>query len=235
MAPVAPAEPAVESASDRVFYGILQGLELRTMVPAQRLVEGDLAEQFDVGRNSVREALQRLAANGVVQIHRHRGASIRSLSVDEALEVLEVAEPMTGLLARIAARHIARDGQAALVRAALAELKAADAGHDPVAFSTARRHFYRALLDVGGNRELRRLFTSIQLHVLHAQYPTPTLQAVRLADYQAIGKAVLAGDEAVAEAAATAHVRRVREAALAPAAPRTARSAATPRRTARVA
>jgi DNA-binding GntR family transcriptional regulator len=59
------AGPASRSASDSVFFGIMNGLELGTFVPGQRLVETDLVEQFGVGRNSVREALQRLAAEAL--------------------------------------------------------------------------------------------------------------------------------------------------------------------------
>jgi DNA-binding GntR family transcriptional regulator len=115
------------SASDQVFFGIVNGLELQKFVPAQRLVEVDLAEQFGVGRNSVREALQRLAAEGMVELHRHKGAVIRSLSMQETLDVLEVAERMTGLLVRAAARGAATSGLKTILSDSLKALKAADA------------------------------------------------------------------------------------------------------------
>lgn len=44
-------------------------------MPAQRLVEMELASQYGVGRNSVREALQRLEAEGIVELFRNRGAA----------------------------------------------------------------------------------------------------------------------------------------------------------------
>src|SRR5262245_61823943 len=78
------------SASDTVFFGIMNGLELGSFVPGQRLVETDLVAQFGVGRNSVREALQRLAAEGIVELPRHRGAMIRRLSLQDTLDVLDV-------------------------------------------------------------------------------------------------------------------------------------------------
>ena len=59
-------------------------------MPGQRLVEVDLAAQFGVSRNSVREALQRLAAQGLVDLFRNKGAAIRTLSPQETLEVLDV-------------------------------------------------------------------------------------------------------------------------------------------------
>lgn len=199
------------SASDSVFLGIVRGLEIQTFVPGQRLVEADLADQFGVGRNSVREALQRLAAEGIVELLRHRGAAIRSLSLRETLDVLDVAERMTGLLGRAAARACAGGASTCGLQAALQELAAADPG-DLAGFSAARRHFYRALLDLAGNQELRRLFPTIHVPVVHAQYRLPTLQKIRQQDYGRIAAAVLAGDAEAAEAAGGEHVRHVRDA-----------------------
>ena len=98
---------ATASAADSVFFGILTGLEHQRFVPGQRLVEVDLAAQFGVGRNSVREALQRLVAEGIVETVRHKGAVIRALTIEDTMDVLDVAERMTGLLARSAARAVA--------------------------------------------------------------------------------------------------------------------------------
>ncbi|WP_020423707.1 GntR family transcriptional regulator [Cupriavidus sp. WS] len=207
-----------------MFFGIMGGLELGSFVPGQRLVEADLATQFGVGRNSVREALQRLAAEGIVELPRHRGAVIRRLSLQDTLDVLDVAERMTGLLARAAARGSGDRAHAQALRAAVQALagagkaekaERAERTRPGEAFSGARRHFYRTLLEMGGNRELRRLFPTIHMPVVHAQHRLASLQQMRLADYRRIAAAVLAGDPDEAEAAGAAHVQNVRAAILA--------------------
>lgn len=223
-------DDAGQSASDTVFFGIMGGLELGSFVPGQRLVEADLATQFGVGRNSVREALQRLAAEGIVELPRHRGAVIRRLSLQDTLDVLDVAERMTGLLARAAARGSGDRAHAQALRAAVQALagagkagkaekaekaERAERTRPGEAFSGARRHFYRTLLEMGGNRELRRLFPTIHMPVVHAQHRLASLQQMRLADYRRIAAAVLAGDPDEAEAAGAAHVQNVRAAILA--------------------
>lgn len=202
------------SASDRVLYGIVNGLEYHRFVPGQRLVEGDLATQFGVGRNSVREALQKLAADGLVDISRHKGAAIRSLSLRETLDVLDVAERMTGLLARGAARGIGNSASGQAISNALELLARADKARDPDAFAKARRQYYRALLEVGGSSELKRLFPSIHMPIVYAQHRLPALQKLRLRDYGIIAKAVLDGDEDAADSAGAHHVRNVRDAVL---------------------
>ena len=201
-----------QSAADAVFHGIVQGLAQQRFVPGQRLVEVDLAAQFGVSRNSVREALQRLAAQGLVDLFRNKGAAIRTLSPQETLEVLDVAERMTGLLARSAARGIAHGAPTAPIQSALAQLHEADRSQDADAFASARRGMYRALLAASGSRELRRLLPSIHMPIVYAQHRPATLQQVRMRDYQAMCDAVLAGDAAAADAAGMQHVRNVREA-----------------------
>lgn len=206
----APADHAV-SAADEVFFGIVHGLELQRFVPGQRLVEVDLAAQFGVGRNSVREAMQRLAADGIVDMVRHKGAVIKSLTLQETWHVLDVAERMTGLLIRTAAQGVHAGRSAQPLKKGLEALRAADKAQDVDAFARARRNFYRALLDLADSRELRRLFPSIQMPIVYVQHRLPALQKIRMADYRAIAKAVINGDEAGADAAGMAHVRNVRD------------------------
>lgn len=210
--PPEPVADTPQSAADAVFHGIVQGLAQQRLVPGQRIVEVDLAAQFGVSRASVREALQRLAAQGLVDLFRNKGAAIRSLSAQETLEVLDVAERMTGLLARSAARAIANGAPQAPIKAALARLHEADRGHDQDTFASARRGMYRALLATSGSRELRRLLPSIHMPIVYAQHRPATLQQVRMRDYLAMCQAVLAGDEEAADKAGMQHVRNVREA-----------------------
>lgn len=208
--PPAVAAGHTQSASDTVFYGIVNGLEMQTFVPSQRLVEADLAAQFGVGRNSVREAFQRLAADGFVELSRHKGAAIRRLSARDTLDVLDVAERMTGLLARSAAGST-HPGLVASLNASVKDFIAADARADAAGFARARRAFYRTLLDMSGSRELQRLFPAIQMPIVLAQFRIPALQKIRVKDYRAIAAAVLAGNAGEADAAGMAHVRHVRD------------------------
>lgn len=204
-----PEKSDAASAADAVFHGIVGGLETGQFVPGQRLVETDLAAQFGVGRNSVREALQHLAAEGVIDVVRHKGAVVRALTLRETMDVLDVAERMTGLLARSAAQAVKEGAPARVLPQALERLDAASTSSTE-AFAQARRHFYRVLLELGGSKELRRLLRLIHMPIVHAQYRLGSLREMRLKDYAAIGRAVLKGHAEKADEAGAAHVRHVR-------------------------
>jgi DNA-binding GntR family transcriptional regulator len=200
-------------ASSRVYLGIMRDLEEGRMVPGQRLAETDLAMRFGVGRNAVREAIQHLAARGVVALSPHRSPMIRTLDLAATMEVLDVASAMTGLAARAAAANF-QDSQSELIAGALDLLVNADRYDEPATFSAARRNFYRVLLQLGGNRELQRLFPAIGMHIIYAQHQSRQLRGIRLADYRKIMEAVTARDAYAAERAGHAHVENIRQAIL---------------------
>ncbi len=180
------------------------------MVPGQRLVETELAAHYGVGRNAVREAVQWLAAHGVIDLTRHRSAAIRRLDPAETADALDVAEPLVGLIVAAAARRYRAQDHRALLETAVARLEHGARADAPGTFSRSRRLFYRALIEIGGNSELSRLFRVLGLHIVYAQYRSPGLEQGRLGDFQAMAAAVAAGDAERGDAAGRAHVGQVR-------------------------
>lgn len=203
-----------QSASEVVFWGVVRGVEAQQFVPGQRLIENDLAARFHVGRNAVREAMQRLAAEGLVNLSRHKGATIRVLSHQEALDLLDIVERIFGLLTRTAARGNGNPEYIKDLKQAVQDLQEADDQRDTNAFSAARRFFYRTLLRMGGSHDLKRLFTTLHIPIIYAQQQVPALQNIRLTDYKHITSAVLEGDAEAADKAGARHVQNVRNALL---------------------
>src|SRR4051794_1436384 len=78
--------PAAATLSEALRDGIMRG----ELVPNQRLIESDLVDQYGVSRGAVRTALQKLAAEGLVDHMRNKGARVRSVSIEEAIEITEV-------------------------------------------------------------------------------------------------------------------------------------------------
>lgn len=198
-------------ASQRVYLGIMRDLELRRMVPGQRLVETDLAQRYGVGRNAVREAIQRLSGRGIVDLSPNRSPAIRMLDAAETNQILDVASIMTGLVARTAATAFTATHHADILAESVARLDQLEPSSDLIAFGRARRGFYRALLSIGANRELQRLFPSIGMHIIYSQFQSYDLLLTRLADYRKIADAVAAGNAKDAESEARSHVDHVRE------------------------
>src|SRR5689334_7594392 len=89
----------------RVIEELRQAILSRRLKPGERLVEGRLAEEFGVSRNPVREAIRVLTSEGLVEVTARRGASVISMSDEEARETIEVRALLEGQNARLAARR----------------------------------------------------------------------------------------------------------------------------------
>jgi DNA-binding GntR family transcriptional regulator len=85
--------------------------------PGQRLVETQVAQQYDVSRVPVREALRRLESEGFVTLTPHRGATVSVNSRRDSLELMQLRRGLETFAARLAAEHRGR-----VVAAELSEL-----------------------------------------------------------------------------------------------------------------
>jgi DNA-binding GntR family transcriptional regulator len=207
------AERAQMTSPDRVVDSIIRAIRAGVYVPGQRLIEADLTRDYQVSRGPVREALKRLAAEGVLTLTRHRGAYVRTLSRKEVHDSLMVLEVLVGLMAKIAARHIAENDNTSKMKAAFQRLLAFKDDGGTAAFLDERRSFYDTILEIGGNHELQRMLPLMQIHLLRMQfqaYITPRDRGKQFAEYQTITQTILSGDGVRSEKIASLHVRRTR-------------------------
>jgi DNA-binding GntR family transcriptional regulator len=118
-----------------VYEAVVDGI--RDMIFSDQLKPGDwlrqdeLAETFGVSTMPVREALRQLQAEGLVTLHRRRGAAVVSLSVSECEEIYCIREALETLAVRWAAENFERMAIGRLY-SLLGEIEAAEARFDDV-------------------------------------------------------------------------------------------------------
>ncbi|OLT12889.1 GntR family transcriptional regulator [Pseudonocardia sp. CNS-139] len=190
--------------------GIMQG----RFAPGQRLPEADLVELYDASRGAVRAALAQLENEGIVERERNRGARVRPISLQEAVEITEARAVVEGLCAAKAAIRATEEDRRAL-RALGAELAATVENADVLAYSRVNQHVHRAIRDISGHdiagRLLDRLRTqSVRYHYTIALLPgRPT---IGLQEHLQVIEAVCATDPDAAEQTMRAHLESVVEA-----------------------
>lgn len=218
MAPRSPRIPAAASPTasspDQGAEALREGIRTGRYVPGQRLIESALTRELKLSRGSVREALRVLTAEGLVELHRNRGASLRQLSRREVDDILVVQESLTSLAARLAATHIDQAGHRARFERAYGALEAAYAKtRGEAAVLHARVRFYTELVAIGGNLELACFVPIPQTNLLRAQFerhlPVAERTQLRL-DYAVIAELILAGRAGPAASAVARHIRRTR-------------------------
>jgi DNA-binding GntR family transcriptional regulator len=194
----------------RVRQAILQG----QLLPNQRLVEANLAKTFQLGRAAVRTALARLEQDGLVEREPFRGARVRSISVAEAIEILEARAVLEGLAVRHAARN-ATPADVAALRATLARMHADHRAGDLLRVSEGNSRLHRQLLEIARHQTATRLIDGLHAQNVRYQFRTilvPGRATQSLDEHRAILDAVAAGDPKVAEKSMRRHLDRVADA-----------------------
>lgn len=139
-----------ETATGRVYDGIYRALVEHRLPPGTRLREQELAESFGVSRTVVRQALQRLAADQVIELQHNRGAVVPEPDEAHVAHVFEARQVIEGDVARrLAGRLDARQVQA--LRELVAAEQAAGARGDRATAVRLSGQFHRKLAELAGN------------------------------------------------------------------------------------
>ncbi|WP_320777590.1 GntR family transcriptional regulator [Streptomyces sp. CRN 30] len=196
-----------------VAEAVRRALRSGDLVPGQRLVENDLADLYGAARSAVREALQDLAAEEVVELVPRRGARVRVVSVEEAVQITECRSALEQLCAGKAATR-ATDAQRAELRAIGEEMRQAVAEGAVHTYSALNRRLHELVVEASGQEVARRQLDRLNGPMVRFQFRLalrPGRPAQSLRQHLDIIDAVAGGDAAAAAAAAAAHLEDVIE------------------------
>jgi DNA-binding GntR family transcriptional regulator len=197
----------IASVADRAYMALRERILAGDLAPDARLHQEDLSRELGVSRTPVREALGRLAAEGLVELLPNRGARVAEVGLadmEAAYQARLIVEPPAAALAAQTAS--AEDVES--MREAIAAHRA-HVGEVTVAF-TANRAFHLALMAASGNPHLSRFAESlwagrVGMRVYELQSDTAFI-AADADQHEAIADAVEAGDAALAERLTREHV-----------------------------
>lgn len=145
--------------SDRIKEVILQRICDGVYAPGQKLIELQIAREFDTSQAPVREALCELEAMRVVETEPYKGTRVRQISAEEVRECLEIR----GVLEQLAAENMGdrlKNKLTALKACALETLQAAK-DCDAEKYSVANLAFHRMIIDSTENPTLIMVWHSL--------------------------------------------------------------------------
>lgn len=194
--------------SQQVSEWIRERIRRGQFVPEQRLVEVDIIRSTGCSRVRVREALQRLSAEGLVTIEPFRGASVRSISIDELRHIYRARVALEGTAAADFAIHADAHHRERLERVQ-DELERCIVDRLPERFGKLNSEWHGLLVEGSGNAVigelLQRLSVPIHRLLFESFYDADRLRTAN-EDHRRILKAVLARDAEAAERAMRDHV-----------------------------
>jgi DNA-binding GntR family transcriptional regulator len=128
-----------------------------SLAPGSRLAQGDLADRLGISRGSVREALRRLAGDGLVDFEVNRGFFVAEAALDDVRQRLEARLALEPEIARLAASRRS-DADLELMRTTIdveASARTSDEVHD------ASRAFHMAVAGATQNQAFTKLLDSL--------------------------------------------------------------------------
>ncbi|MDE8667866.1 GntR family transcriptional regulator [Pseudarthrobacter sp. H3Y2-7] len=183
-------------------------------VPNQRLVEADLSAAFSASRATVRTALLELAGEGLVERLPNRGSRVRSISVDEAIEILEVRMGVEGLCAAKTAASLTDEDAEALGRLRAAMIESVAEG-DLVEYARLNRYLDVRIRELSNHATAADVLARLHAQSVRHQFKLssrPQRAKVSVWEHAAIIDAVVARDPEAAEQAVRSHLLSVIEA-----------------------
>jgi DNA-binding GntR family transcriptional regulator len=202
---------AAEQAADAIRESILAG-----RIPAgARIAELDVARQLSVSRTPIREALSRLAAEGLVELSPNRGARVTSWTADELREIFEVRLRLEPYAVRQAVPRLTAAQLDELSELAQSMQLAGrpGSGQDLDAIVELNRQFHGLLVGMAGNAPLASALTAVtHAAVVHQnfQHYSPAALARSLTHHVEIVEAARAQEPDWAEAVMRSHLYNAR-------------------------
>jgi DNA-binding GntR family transcriptional regulator len=134
------------------------------IAPGSKLNERELAERLNVSRTPIREAIRRLAADGLVELIANRGAIAVQLSIDDVIHTFDVIAELEGYSGELAAKNIS-DSTLSELEALQYEMMASYARRDLSSYYKLNLRIHRLINQAANNPVLATLFSQVNSRI----------------------------------------------------------------------
>lgn len=197
---------------ERVKKAILNG----EFNPGQRLIERELCESLQVSRTPVREALNRLVMEGLLENQTYKGIIIPRLSIKEVTDLVEVREVIEGLAARKAAEDI-NDTELKKLKKTLDQSYKLLEAEDIKGLVTINDDFHNIIVEISDNKFVKETLQRLKYRITLARSTSlsvPFRPEDTLKEHTEIFYAIEKRNPGLAEEKAKQHIRNAGKVAI---------------------
>jgi DNA-binding GntR family transcriptional regulator len=194
--------------SDELCRRIESDIAAGRLLPGDKLDEQSLAKRFSVSRTPAREALLRLANDGLVKFKSRQGAVIASMTPQRAIGMVEILTALEAEAAGLAARRMT-DVERMALREIHEQSQSAMRNGDTAGYIKFNTAFHQAIYDGARNAPLADLVTETRLRMRffrHRSLSRPARLAPSFGEHARIVTAIEAGSEGKAQQSMRAHI-----------------------------
>jgi DNA-binding GntR family transcriptional regulator len=204
-------QPRPDSLSRQIYAALREGIIRGRYPQGSRLAEQRLAEELQVSRVPLREAVPLLAVDGFVRTLPRRSAIVSSWTLRSAHDLFDLRLCLEVGAARYAARQLAAGASIAPLQAALDRCREGLTSGDAYRIAADSTCFHEVVVDLSENELMRSVTRSVSGRMMWLFYMTSELNPVEaLHGHQELLEAIRSGNERVAESVAYTHIERDR-------------------------
>jgi DNA-binding GntR family transcriptional regulator len=200
-----PTEVAYQFIKQKIMDGIY--------LPSQKLIESELAELIGVSRNTIKKALLKLEQENLVSLENNKGATIKSYTLEEIINYLQIREVLEGLIANTAAANIS-DQQLTELEETLNKMKEHLDNNQLEEYSKCNLIFHNIIYTSSTNLQAVEMVGKIKTQLRRLGIKTilvPGRTQESFKEHQKILNALKSKDEKWAEDAVKFHITNLRK------------------------
>jgi len=209
--------PLTLSLPEQIAARLSERIVSGAYTPGQRIMEQTVAEEFEVSRGPVREALRLLEKDGLVIINARRGAQVTNPTIAEVNEIFDIRAMLNGLRDRLIAENTQRAQLIPLLEPEIAKLaESADTPGSGDDYIEIVLRLNRVLTHAAGNHRLQTILGSLAVQTVRYTrlgLSTPERRRQSVQNWQSLLRAIRDGDGDAAERIARQRVLDSRDAA----------------------
>lgn len=205
MAKVTPTTMVYEKLKEKIESGVYS--------PAESLPEVELANEFEVSRNTIKKALLMLESDSYVTIEMNKGAKVRSYSQKEVLDYLQLRIELEGFIMRLAVPCFT-DADIDRLETIFDQMGQRRAAKDLLGYSALNQQFHSIIYEICPNKTATDLLLRLKAQMRKYNAKTilvPGRDSNSYAEHRAILDAIRNRDVIAAESAVRTHVENVRK------------------------
>ena len=197
-----------------IVYEVLRDAIIKQVLkPGERLMETELAEEMDVSRTPIREAMRKLELEGYVVMVPRKGAYVASLSIEDITSLFEIRGALEALAAGLAAKRASSEEIKEMERNLLTEeeLFAANNVFETIEMDAK---FHELIYSASRNQRLQNMIKDLRDQIQRFRATSlsiPGRMRLALEEHRKIVEAIMAGDVIKAQEVTAEHLRKAKK------------------------
>ncbi len=193
------------SISDKAYEALSSLIITQRLKPGERLIEEQLAKEMGISRTPLRDAINRLAKDGLVIIEPRKGASVKAFKIEDVMEIYDIRMALEGLAARLAVERL--EGKD------LKRLREKFDSQDARVLVKADTELHELIIRSCGNEKLMGILENLNTHIQLfrvAGYGSQVRSEHATADHIKIVEALMQQDGRRAEKLVREHIEKTK-------------------------